>query len=439
MPYRPGSRLPGERAGKLNHLDVLHSPLVNALVRQFETPNSEQEGTGDGDDELEPKWTPFPEGGEPLRLVFAVDGSLQVVGSEGFPTRELAFVKTALLRVDAVAVERLDPFAPHPMRLKDILSEAALYHATAFPLRNLSLPGESNYNAIRKIIFESIKDESLHGEPMSTLKWLAYEKWSSRRPLSPGFQCPICEEEIEGLPYDAEEGECPHCASHVYLSDMLGFHLEMGEDSAPQSVASSYMLIHETLLLFTGIKHYWESNPRLLNRCLFVKDGPLTLRSQYSKLVIPIRRLFQDALARGITIHMFGQEKSGAFVEHLASIQRFAPSGPIVFAPSEKYIRTNVQSAPLRKEPYGLRTNYGSKLFVKLDDYHHLVLSTPIGEYDANPTLQQYIGITNILATLPQLVSHRHECALVPIVLANGVASLSTYPSAQILRLFAGL
>jgi hypothetical protein len=35
------------------------------------------------------------------------------------------------------------------------------------------------------------------------------------------------------------------------------------------------------------------------------------------------------------------------------------------------------------------------------------------------------------------LLSNRYEGALMPIEMANGVASLSTYPSAKILKMFA--
>jgi len=37
---------------------------------------------------------------------------------------------------------------------------------------------------------------------------------------------------------------------------------------------------------------------------------------------------------------------------------------------------------------------------------------------------------------LPKILSNRYEGALLPIELANGIASLSTYPSAKVLELF---
>ncbi len=36
MPYMKGDRLPGERASRLGHLEVLKSELVKKLVVQFE-------------------------------------------------------------------------------------------------------------------------------------------------------------------------------------------------------------------------------------------------------------------------------------------------------------------------------------------------------------------------------------------------------------------
>ena len=52
------------------------------------------------------------------------------------------------------------------------------------------------------------------------------------------------------------------------------------------------------------------------------------------------------------------------------------------------------------------------------------------------PAPADLIGLGRILATLPGLVSRRFEGALYPIELANGIASLPSYPSAKILERF---
>jgi hypothetical protein len=413
----------------LGHLDVLNSPLVKKLCESFESPaTTPPASTGTWDDP--------PVSDERLPLVFAVDGSLQIIVNELPPHKTVAFVKTALLRVDKRALAAIDRHMPHPYAIRDLMANAAIYHATVFPLRHIVVPGMSTYDAVRHTIFESIKDASLGGEPMETLKWIAYEKWGNDQKALPPFECPHCESNAATLPYDAERGNCPSCGKELLLSDMLGFHLEMGQDSAPDVIASTYMLIHETLLLFTGIRYFWERKRDVLSDCLFLKDGPLAIRAQYSKLVAPIRRFFQAAQATGIKICVVGQEKTGAFADHLALIGRSAPEGKI-FIPSHDYIRQEIQHRPIAGAPYGKDTNYGAKLFYKVNERHQMVLNVPTGAYIQDPSVTDLIGADRIFGTLPELLSSRFEGGLYPIELANNVASLSTYPSAKVLALFA--
>jgi hypothetical protein len=430
MPYRAGDRLPAERASRLGHLEVLKSELVNKLIKNF------QENLIDVS--AKAIWEPMPQDGEILTIVFGIDGSMQPIESETPPYKRLAFVKTALIRIDRFALSKIDKDSPHPFALRDVLANSALYHATVFPLRHVSIPGMSTYHAIRRIIFDSLKDPSLDGEPMETLKWLAYEKWSGMEKQLPLFECPHCEETVATLPYDAETGNCPNCNGDLFITDMLGFHLEMAPDSAPDSIAMAYMNIHEVLLMFTGIRHYWEDENKrdVLKKCLFVKDGPLSIRAQYSKLVAPIRRFLAFARDQGYPIHIIGQEKSGRFFDHLEIIGRNAPEGSI-FIPGDQYIKEEIQHRPNTGAPYGKDTNYGAKVFVKINNYHQMVLNIPTGEFIENPKLDDLIGAKNIFATLPSILSNRFEGALLAIELANGIASLSTYPSAQILKIFA--
>lgn len=433
MPYRASERLPGERASKLGHLEVLRSPLVRQLVQSFEQPPVEP-ATHAVD------WQRIPQHGQPLDLVFGVDGSIQVIQDQRPPYKALAFVKTALMRIDQVALSRIDKETPHPLALRDLMSDSAVYHATVFPLRHVHVPGLSVYDAVRQTIFESLNDESLDGEPMQTLKWLAYEKWSGTQKRLPDFQCPHCQSDRATLPYDAERGTCVECGQQLFVTDMLGFHLDMVKEAASDSVATAYMNIHETLLLFTGIRHFWQTNRDTLKRCLFVKDGPLQIRAQYSKLVNPIRRFLVHANREGLPICVVGQEKTGYFVDHFDLIGRNAPRGHL-FVPDHDYICARIQHRPASGAPYGRDTNYGAKVFLALNDHHRFVLTVPISvgmdSFVQAPDPKQMIGFNRILATLPKLLSSRHENGLLPVELAHSIASLSTYPSARVLKLFA--
>lgn len=436
MPYKAGGRLGAERASKLSHIDVVNSPLVNKLLEEFEHPIDEISLSED----LNIHNIPTEE--KSFSHVFAVDGSIQhIESSYNGIVRQIAFVKTALFRLDQKKLEALDSIAPHPLAIKDLMQESAMYHATVFPLRNIKLGNNSVYDSVREIIYESFRDPKLDNGSFSifeTLKWLAYQKWDGKEKLSPSFQCPHCSNEIKGMGYDLDMDRCPFCNNEVYITDMLGFHLEMGEESAPGSVASAYMMMHETLFLFAGIRYLWESKQKdLFERCLFLKDGPLNLRSQYVKLIDPIRNFLSFAEKEGVIIYLCGQEKTGVFVDHLALIEKNMRNDTY-FLPSNEYIRNNVQQRKA-EEKYGYRTNYGNKVFVKIGSQHNLVLMIPTGKYKDTTSIDDFIGFNRIIGAMNKLLSYKHENALIPIEMAHNIASLSTYPSAHILKLFAGL
>ena len=432
MPYKKSNRLSGEKASKFGHLEVINSGLVNRILDDFETPRSSMEDIPDIN------WKELEVSDDILQTVFCVDGSLQTI-SNGMPKKELTFVKTALLTLDQRALNKIDPDFPHPFRLKKIMEESALYHATIIPHKNINLPELNSYDTVRKIIYESFMDESLNSEPMETLKWLAYEKWEDDKSIrSLSFECPHCEEKINGLEHNKSKDDCPHCKEEVYITDMLGFHLDMQDDSVPTTVATSYMLIHETMLLFTAIRFFWESKKYItLKNTLFLKDGPLALHSQYSKLVPRIRNFIIHAQKKEVPIYIAGQEKTGRFVDYLEMLVLKSPEKLSYFIPNNDFIDKEIRERPNRQNPYGSRVNYGNKLFVCNDKFHHIVLSIPTGDYMDTNNIDDLIGAKKIINTVNKLISHKHENALLPIQLANGIASLSTYPSAQVLKLFA--
>lgn len=444
MPYHSTGRLANETASKLGHLDVLNSQFVNEVVNAFELPEMTEEAG-------EEVWVPFSlDASKALPLVFATDGSFQIVRSEQPPFREVGFVKTALLRMDPRLLAEIDRRYPHPHKLREVMRESALYHSTVFPLRGVEFSTTPWMDAVRQLIQDSLLDPRTKDAGIwKTLKWLLYKKWNPKSSsVSPSFACPSCNVELPGLDHDAESATCSRCGGAVGLADVIGLHMEMFEDGASQALATAYMNVHELLLLLSAIRYFWENNSRMLGRALFLKDGPLTLRGQYSKLVPNIREFLAYAKADGVDVHLVGQEKSGKFLDHLQVIQRHTEphrtsDDPRFFVLSHDYIRRRVQRVRDTQYQYGERTNYGEKLYTKLTPYHSMVLNVATGEYDNRANFPSkgtdYIGLYEILCTLPGLISHQHEGALIPIELAHGVASLSSYPSAQVLKLFAGI
>ena len=66
---------------------------------------------------------------------------------------------------------------------------------------------------------------------------------------------------------------------------------------------------------------------------------------------------------KGYDINIIGQEKSGAFFEHLQLIGKDAPLKTI-FIPNDSYIKEEIKQRPkkLFQSLYGEKTNYGKGL-----------------------------------------------------------------------------
>jgi hypothetical protein len=142
----------------------------------------------------------------------------------------------------------------------------------------------------------------------------------------------------------------------------------------------------------------------------------------------------------GYPIAIIGQEKTGFFTDHLDLIGRNAPANHF-FLPDHKYVCEQIQHRPAEGAPYGRDTNYGAKVFIAYGDRHKFVFTIPIneamGSFIISPDPDSLISFDRILGTLSKILSSKFENGLMPIELANSVASLSTYPSAQVLKLFA--
>ncbi len=436
MAYSSGGRLPFESASKLGHLSVVKSEWVKSLLNDLET-----DDLSDSDRFDESIWKDYKLGrAKPLKYIWVADGSyVSVVENK----KEVAFVKTALMTVDKEKIAKVDQHYPHPLLLQEIMKDSALFHATVFPLKNLKSEKGNIYNTVRHIIYDSMKiDED--GQYFETLKWLSYKKWEGVENASPSFECPCCGEKIEsGFPFDMDSWNCPKCQGKIFLTDMLGFHLDMNEDNAADSVASTYMLIMEMLMLFTVIRLQWKNKDQsIVSETLFIKDGPMTLGGQYSKLVPNIRAFFFYAKQQGRPIHIMSGEKSGKYFDYLATIVKFVESkeGIIKYAVlNHGYIRKEIQRAPDHVNPYGYRTNWGEKVFAVLDQNTHLVLDMTTGVYDPDdnyPEESDIIGLERILETIPALISRKYEGALYPVELVNGISSMSNYPSSKILQDF---
>ena len=74
---------------------------------------------------------------------------------------------------DQQALGKIDKESPHPLALRDILTDSAMYHATVFPLRHVAKSGtrmNGGFMVLRQEIFSYMKDgEELVEEPFHRL------------------------------------------------------------------------------------------------------------------------------------------------------------------------------------------------------------------------------------------------------------------------------
>lgn len=171
MAYNAGSGLPFEAASKLGHLSLVNSPWIQQLVTDFDTVLTEPSKS------LLSNWNNYSSEGTALNNIWVVDGSFVPVKSGSYPSKEVAFIKTAILNLSSYQLGKIDKQYPHPMDLQKLMKDNALFHSTVLPLRNIKTSRGTNFDAVRHIIYESLlKDEK--GAYFETLKWLSYENGS---------------------------------------------------------------------------------------------------------------------------------------------------------------------------------------------------------------------------------------------------------------------
>ncbi len=248
------------------------------------------------------------------------------------------------------------------------------------------------------------------------------------------MECLGCAEAFE-LPRHALRFPCPKCGEQHNLSDYLGLVDQESEDRSSAETVSNLRAIIEALVLFSFIVRFRERRV-IMERTLFLLDGPLTLRAQLARLVEPIRALIADQRDKGCPIYLVGVEKNGELRAFADSCASTFPNIGDYFLPSTRYLLEEIYGRAFNEHTYRNRVNYGAKVVARVGRDHTLALNIPTGEYVLSPKAEDLIGFPEVLRSLSRLVSYSHENALIPIVLANAEASISNQPSGGILAQF---
>jgi hypothetical protein len=300
----------------------------------------------------------------------------------------------------------------------------------ALPLSGVVTPGQTVLASIRQSIDHALR----HWDLYDTLQFLVSREWLPEFEMDAHMGCIGCGRDFV-LPRSAKRFDCPHCMTPHTLADYLSLVSGPPEDWATEDVAINLRTIFETLLLLRFLVRY-RDRP-ILRRTVFVKDGPLLLRAQLSRLVEPIRAFFSYLNEQGRPVYVVGIEKTGDLVEHIPLIAKTLMEPGDYFLPSVAYLHERIQGVPFVAADYRNRVQYGAKVVVRLGPQHTVAFNVPTGEFTTEPQVDGLYGFPISMSILSEMLSHRYENALVPLVLVNQMASISQTPSTDILQSFA--
>lgn len=439
MAYQSSSGLPMERASKIAHMEIIKDESIIELLQAFRStdlPTSNHHATSPG----------IIDTGKPstIKYVVTIDGGLSVVPNPIRKEKALAFIQvgTCFLKLADIDRMKADPMMD-PRELGEIIKKVA-YRPAVLPLAGISRPHMTVKETIRHNI------NSILSPAYSNLYWvleyLVFRQWLPESEVTdkPAMKCYECGTLLE-IPRNQQVFSCinPSCKHEHFLSDYLHIANSGSEDWSKEDAAKAMMSVMEHLaVLEVPIMCVRDNKLNALSEFLFIKDGPLLLRAALSRLVEPIRELFDWLKCKNVNIHLIGVEKTGDFSNYISEQKRmFSDSdGRYIegtfFLPSIKYLLEEVSGQEYNEKSYRNRVNYGAKVGVALSNRHLVALNVPTGKFMLEPTREDLIGFEETVATLLKLVSSNYDNALIPLVLANQAVSLSYEPSGSILEQF---
>lgn len=384
--------------------------------------------------------------------VLAVDGSHAEVKIEnGFPGAEVSYVTVASVLLDVAKMTRLDaarPVDPREFRT----TEQAESIDRALPGCNVVLDDEgSARDSLRRAMLEIFGEVRMAPDGESLLE--TYEALLEYKPETPEQLCPYEDCLARGRLYRRGLGEyvchCSH-AKPLFSTDALRIHEGMQPAGTNGAMFAEIMQVWERIwvihILRTLEHKGWLST---LRRLAVVLDGPLAvfghpawLSQAIHRELVRLNRAAKVA-TDGLDLLMLGIEKSGAFVDHLADLDRNVQGGEGAF-PSEtavlltdEYIKKNIIFSDSRKL-YGRDTYFGRKIMYKTSSGSLIVATVPfLEEYHremltAEP--EQFPRLADALSLLEKLVSSRYPNSLSPLVAAHAEAAIPLHLGSQVLE-----
>ena len=383
----------------------------------------------------------------PIQHIVAVDGGYTEISvKKEFPSSTLSFFQFGLLSFSIADLNNLEekPFiSPNDMRKLKEINRLKF----TLPTKNIKLKGnETLTNSVRNTLFDFFRQMPEKNDNfIETLNWFIFREYNEEYSKSTYTlsNCPHCPEKDIDLNKNQMTNysfKCPNpkCGKEIFLTDVFRLHEAIDDEIGAGGILGYLTTTLEQMFLIHLIRIILRENPTLLNKILFIKDGPLAFFGQTANMYKPMRDLI-NYLFENHELYMAGIEKSGPFPEHaneIASISTFLPNSVLLL--SNDYIYKYIlPGKPNPNRPYGDTTYYGNKIIFKSKEEKIYVVTLPTKENIFSPVKEDFRNIEVILNNLTKLKCDMYANSLIPIALVNQLVSLSDHPSSLILEKFA--
>ncbi|MER7549192.1 hypothetical protein [Streptomyces anulatus] len=383
-----------------------------------------------------------------LTAALAIDGSHVVEQvRDGLPSVLYGFAQAAAAYVDLRVLEsqRAERFVD-PYKIERAVNTAIV--TLDLPVAGAYTRAEADIvTSWREVINELFRQKKIDvnrlDQPLLDLLFLLHGVPGAPAATVP-VNCPTqdCKKDIPVPPAGAD---CDACGVHLFPTDVLRIHEEVGEEGTNQSALGRLMSVIELLVLVGLATLLWEqSRQKDLPTTLFIVDGPLAVFGTPAKLRGRALEYFQ-AMGRatpGNAPYVCGIEKSGVLVDYARQLARHDILEPGDLLVCDEQIIARVVNAN-NARAYGKETYWGRKFVYRALDGRVVVptVPPPVGApYDANGGQADpaaYPTLPAILDVIDRTGSSMYVDGIIPVAAAHGKAAFPIGVGTDVLRLVA--
>lgn len=434
-----------ERSSRISHSYIINDEEVKLYLNNCEIPiEAEDISLNEG-----LKYSIVYPKTNRIEFIVAVDGeSTTIPVKKSFPSSLITFFQFGSLLIKGSDLDEMGkkPFvSPSDINLLKRIEREKF----VLPTKNIALKkGVDFRTTVREAIHDFFKKRHSGATSiLETLFWFIFEQYNSTSTIDNYklSQCPHCATkniylEKSKIKLPNYSWNCTHvkCGKEILITDVFRLFEKVDDDSGATGIITYLESVTESLFIVHTIKTLLEIQDGLVDRFLFVKDGPLSFGGETANMYKPMQTLL-NYLNKKNKINLVGVETSGPFVDHARQIKDKLNPGQI-FLLNNEHIYTYIKPGNQSEQHYGSTSYYSGKFIYKSFDERVYVLTLPVENHNIyynQPELTDLKNVEEILMNIDKLRCDIYENALIPIAIAHKLISLTNHPSSDILERFA--